>query len=255
MEVQTPVLAAHGVTDVAIETLRVSGVPEGVLQTSPEYAMKRLLAAGAPSCYQLGPVFRAGERGRYHNPEFTLLEWYRLGLDDRELRDDVAALVDRVLGPAPYRVVTYAELMPAELLVPEADPLAVAEAFSDACGRLEGRVFIVDYPAEQAALAKLRADDPRFAARFELVIDGLEIANGYFEAGDASELERRFADDQRQRRARGLPVPSLDPQFLAAMRAGLPDCAGVAVGVDRLLMCRLGADHIDAVLAFPYPPL
>jgi len=253
LEVHTPLLAAHGVTDVAIEPLRVSGGPDGVLQTSPEYAMKRLLAAGVGSCYQLGPAFRAGERGRHHNPEFTLLEWYRLGLDDRALRDDVAALVDRVLGPAPYDVVRYADLVAAELCAPGADPLALAEAFDEACSRLEGRVFIVDYPAAQAALARLRADDPRWAARFELVIDGLEIANGYYEAVDAAALEARFVDDQRQRRSRGLPVPELDRRFLAAVHAGLPDCAGVALGVDRLLMCRLGAAHIDEVLTFPYP--
>ncbi len=246
LEVQTATLASHTVTDINIESLRVQ--EDSFLQTSPEYQLKRLLAAGAPSIYQLGPVFRAGETGRLHNPEFTLLEWYRLGFDDVMLMAEVAELVDLVLGPQPVRLLPYRELV--GTLTGDRDVLDLACA--DALARLgPGRVFVTEYPAQQAALARLNSANPEVAARFELVVDGVEIANGYHELGDAAELRRRFLDDCAERISAGLFCPELDERFLAAMEAGLPDCAGVALGVDRLLMLKMGASSLAEVMPFP----
>ena len=246
LEVQTAVLAEHTVTDVAIESYAVGGA--GYLQTSPEYQLKRLLAAGAPSLYQLGPVFRAGERGRLHNPEFTLLEWYRLGFDDRQLMSEVAELVDLALGPGTYRTLSYGSLVTEPGLSRDEEDLAFSEAIR-ALG--PGRYFIDRYPAAQAALARLCEDDPRVAARFELVVDGVELANGYHELTDPEEQRRRFAADIDERNARGLLEPTVDGRFLAALEAGLPDCAGVALGVDRLLMLEQGAKSLAEVMPFP----
>ncbi|MEM8766902.1 MAG: amino acid--tRNA ligase-related protein, partial [Pseudomonadota bacterium] len=160
LEVQTALIAEHTVTDLHIDSLALTG--GSFLQTSPEYQLKRLLAAGAPSLYQLAPVFRAGEQGRLHNPEFTLLEWYRLGFDDEALRVEVAALVDQVLGPAPYQTISYAELLQGTGATPdrsgsETDPDALDLAFAEATAALRGRWFITRYPAAQAALARLCA--------------------------------------------------------------------------------------------------
>jgi len=248
LEVQTAVLAEHTVTDVNIESLPAGAA--GYLQTSPEYQLKRLLAAGAPSLYQIGPVFRAGEVGRLHNPEFTLLEWYRLGFDDSALMAEVAELVARVLGPGECRTITYADLVGEDAIV-QLDAAALDLRFSEAADALEGRWFITRYPAEQAALARLCADDARFAARFELVVDGVELANGYWELTDPDEQRRRFAAEVEARRVRGLVEPTVDEKFLSALETGLPDCAGVALGVDRLLMLATGADRLSDVLAFP----
>lgn len=246
LEVQTATLASHTVTDINVESLRVQD--DSFLQTSPEYQLKRLLAAGAPSIYQLGPVFRAGEAGRLHNPEFTLLEWYRLGFDDVMLMAEVAELVDLVLGPQPVRLLPYRELV--GTLTGDRDVVDLACA--DALARLgPGRVFVTEYPAQQAALARLNSANPEVAARFELVVDGVEIANGYHELGDAAELRRRFLDDCAERTSTGLFCPELDERFLAAMEAGLPDCAGVALGVDRLLMLKMRASSLAEVMPFP----
>ena len=244
LEVHTPVLGPHTVTDAMIDSLAVPDL--GYLQTSPEYFQKRLLAAGAPSLYQLGPVFRAGERGRAHRVEFTMLEWYRLGFDDVALRAEVAALVDRVLGPADYRTMTYAELLAGQQFHDRAEQDL---AFDKAAKEIRGRVFVTHYPAAQAALARLH-DDGRTAARFELVVDGLELANGYHELEDAGELTARFAHDNDERTALGKPPVRLDTEFLAAMDAGMPDCAGVALGLERLLMLKLDTRNIADVIAF-----
>lgn len=257
MEVQTGVLGAATVTEPAVESIAVPGL--GYLQTSPEYQMKRLLAAGARSIYQLGPVFRAGEAGSRHNPEFTMLEWYRLGFDDGELMAEVAALLDTVLGPAPVGRVTYAEVVargPATVEVQASAGLTERELldlrFALGLDTLPaGRWFVTDYPADQAALARRRAHDPAVAARFELVVDGLEIANGYWELGDPAEQRARFERDRAQRRAAGQPVHEIDERLLAAIGHGLPDCAGVALGFDRLLMLKLGTRNIRDVMPFP----
>ena len=255
LEVQTPLLGAHTVTDVDVNGIEVTG--HGYLQTSPEYFMKRLLAAGMPSCYQLASVFRQDENGRHHSPEFTLLEWYRLEFDEHRLMREVGELVDMILGPAAYTQVTYWSLVEDGQGCSRHAPRHELDlAFAEACTALNpGRFFVTEYPPEQAVLARLRdgaGGDP-YAARFELVIDGLEIANGYWELLDADEHQQRFEIDNQRRRDRGVPAVAVDAQLLAALEHGLPACAGVALGVDRLLMLALGKHHIQEVLAFPSP--
>lgn len=248
LEVQTPVLAAHTVTDPHVDAIPAA---QGYLQTSPEYAMKRLLAAGAPSIYQLGPAFRAGESGRLHAPEFTMLEWYRLGFDDAALMQEVSELVDLVLGPAPYERRSYAELLATAPLPESAEEDLRMLAALEQLGPV--RVFVTDYPAERAALARLRPG-MTVAARFELVVNGVELANGYHELGDAQLLRARFEADNVQRQALGKPPMTVDEPFLAAMEHGLPDCAGVALGFDRLAMLALGAQRLSDVMTFGPEP-
>ena len=273
LEVQTPVLGRNTVTDPAIESIRAE---DGRwLQTSPEFHMKRLLAAGAPSIFQIGPVFRRGEQGRWHNPEFTMIEWYRRDADAAEIMDETAALVDLVLWPAGYERRTYAELLRDALdvdiqaldetgLVEAAGALGLADAanagdadsllgflFDEAVRRTSApRLFVIDFPASQAALAQLNRHGT--ADRFELVVHGLEIANGYHELRDADELARRMAADAKRRSRLGLPPVEADAAFLAAHRYGLPNCAGVAVGFDRLLALKLGCADISETLAFDW---
>ena len=244
IEVQTPVLAKHTVTESDVQSIEVPGY--GYLQTSPEYQMKRLLAAGMPSCYQLGPAFRHGEQGRLHNPEFTMLEWYRLGFDHNQLMYEVADMVDALLGPKPYQRLTYEDVVgKSEGRTRDALDLA----FADACERLTpGRFFITDYPADQAALARINPDG-QTAARFELVIDGVEIANGYWELLDVEEHRQRFKTDGEIRQQRGLPAMAVDEAFIAALQHGLPACAGVAMGFDRLVMLGIGAKALSDVTA------
>ena len=244
IEVQTPVLAKHTVTEPDVQSIEVPGY--GYLQTSPEYQMKRLLAAGMPSCYQLGPAFRHGEQGRLHNPEFTMLEWYRLGFDHNQLMYEVADMVDALLGPKPYQRLTYEDVVgKSEGRTRDALDLA----FADACERLTpGRFFITDYPADQAALARINPDG-QTAARFELVIDGVEIANGYWELLDVEEHRQRFKTDGEIRQQRGLPAIAVDGALIAALQHGLPACAGVAMGFDRLVMLGIGAKALSDVTA------
>ena len=270
LEVQTPVVGRHGVTDPAIDSMRLT--TGRYLQTSPEYHMKRLLAAGAPSIYQVGPVFRDGEQGRWHNPEFTMIEWYRLGSDAPRLMAEVAELVDILIAPGSYESTRYADLLEQRSGVDvsqsgdeailelarglgSANDINVDDAldliFSDAVGTLrDRRVFVTDFPAHLASLA--RVDDDGLAKRFELIIDGVEIANGYHELCDADELEQRMATDAAKRQARGRPAVAPDERLIAAQRHGLPDCAGVAVGFDRLLAIRLGASSIAETMAFTW---
>ena len=250
VEVQTPVLGPATVTDPDVESIAVPGY--GFLQTSPEYQMKRLLSAGAPSIYQLGPVFRHEERGPLHSPEFTMLEWYRLGFDDQQLMQEVAELVAVVLGPGNVQTVTYQQLVGDLSDRGNVQRSELDLRFAEACESLQpGRFFVVDYPADQAALARLRPDNPSVAARFELVIDGVEIANGYWELLDPTEHERRFAADRVRRKTLGRMDVEPDQPFLAALRSGLPNCAGVALGIDRLLMLAQNADRLDEVLQRP----
>ncbi|MYF30605.1 MAG: EF-P lysine aminoacylase GenX [Gammaproteobacteria bacterium] len=274
MEVQTPALGAATVTDPAIDSMctRMPGAPGRYLQTSPEYHMKRLLAAGAPSIYQIGPVFRDGERGRWHNPEFTMLEWYRLGFDAARLMDEVADLVDDLLGPAAYARRSHAELIGARFgidagahdptvwletaralglgthaSIEDALDLLLAESIASSTDR---RLFITDFPPKLAALARVGPDG--MAARFELAVEGIEVANGYGELCDPDELEARMDGDIRRRRAAGRPDVAADQRLLAAQRQGLPDCAGVAVGFDRLVALRLGASAVGEAMAFDW---
>ena len=244
IEVQTPVLAKHTVTEPDVQSIEVPGY--GYLQTSQEYQMKRLLAAGMPSCYQLGPAFRHGEQGRLHNPEFTMLEWYRLGFDHNQLMYEVADMVDVLLGPKPYQRLTYEDVV-GKSKGRSRDALDFA--FAEACERLTlGRFFITDYPADQAGLARINPDG-RTAARFELVIDGVEIANGYWELLDVEEHLQRFKTDSEIRQQRGLPAMAVDEAFIADLEHGLPACAGVAMGFDRLAMLGIGAKALSDVTA------
>jgi lysyl-tRNA synthetase class 2 len=253
------------------------------LHTSPEFPMKRLLAAGAGSIYQICKVFRDGESGRRHNPEYTLLEWYRPGFDHVALMAEVESLLGAVLGdilplrPAKYWTYRelfrgYADIDPFTTSVNEIRHALQAQGINVPPGLAEdaldgwldlllthviepaldaGLVFVSEYPASQAALARLLPGKPPVAARFEAYLDGIELANGYHELTDAAEQDRRFEQDNTRRNARHLATIEPDRRLLAAMQSGLPDCAGVALGIDRLLMIAGGARHINEVMAFP----
>ncbi len=288
MEVETPALSASAATDPALESLQTHyhgpGAPPDsrlFLHTSPEFAMKRLLAAGSGPIYQICKVFRGGERGRLHNPEFTLLEWYRPGRDHHALMDELEALVRQVCAETrPAQRLSYRELFGAHLGIDphradegELKRLAVTAGIGGAAQLdLDGRdawldlllthcieprmrdlgmVLVYDYPASQAALARVCPGAPPLAERFELYLDGIELANGFHELADAAEQRRRFAADLAQRRRLGLEGVPMDERLLAALGAGLPDCSGVALGVDRLLMAVTGRCSIEEVLAFP----
>ena len=278
LEVDTPVLGRYGVSEPAIDSIAASapGI-EGVLQTSPEYFMKRLLAAGSGPIYQMGPVFRAGEAGRRHNPEFTMVEWYRPGFSIEALMQEVAALVQSALGIATPVVRQYRELLCAHAGVdPWMDDDATIRArASDVSGldpdRLdrgealdvlvshevepvfagEEAVFVRGYPPDQAALSVVaREGGVEVAQRFELYVRGVELCNGYRELTDAGEQRARFERDNQYRRRQGKPEMRPDPGLLAALEAGLPPCSGVALGLDRLLMLQTGVASLDEVLPF-----
>lgn len=279
MEVETPILGSAGNSDPNIRGMRTDARQSRYLRTSPEYAMKRLLAAGHGDIYELGRVFRAGEKGRRHNPEFTLLEWYRNGWTYLDLAREVLDLVRACGGDAfadwGEHWVSYRDLFlqgigldpwfcdESELAQCAAErgiragplqhtewlDLLLAELLQPA---LPGECFTVlhDFPPEQAALARIRPGNPPVAERFEVFLGQLELANGYGELTDADEQLARFERENRLRALRGDPPPPLDTRLLAALRHGLPQCSGVALGVDRLLMSVLKLDRIDAVLAF-----
>lgn len=280
LEVDTPLLAATTTPDPAIASLEVvSPLQRGwraYLQTSPEFAMKRLLAAGSGDIYQLGHVFRDGEGGRRHLREFTLLEWYRIGYDEHRLMDEVAELLAALLpaaGTAAERLSYRAAFERATGINPlSADAAALSRALVAAdvavpsglsrrqlldlaMGTLvipglghAGPCFVHDYPADQAALAAINPGEPPTAARFEVFLAGLELGNGFRELTDAVEQRRRFEQERAWRAAQGWPIPPLDEALLAALAAGLPECAGVAMGVDRLLMLALDVDDIRLVV-------
>jgi lysyl-tRNA synthetase class 2 len=284
MEVDTPIVVNAPVTDAHIHCAQVlleNGFEKRdcFLHTSPEYAMKRLLAAGTGDIYQICHVVRALERGRLHNAEFTLIEWYRLGYSLAALMSEVEDLVRELLGRSRALVsarVSYREaFLDALALDPFTAPLAQLAASARRAGfqgvpggrdellellmgtvvgpRLgQGRLtFVHGYPASQAALARLDPDDPRAAQRFELYCDGIELANGFHELASAREQRARFEQDVAERRRVGLSDAAVDERLLAALEAGLPDCCGVALGFDRTLMLAAGAQHIDEVLPFP----
>lgn len=282
LEVDVPVLGETGVTEPHIDCLSLTcNGRQAWLQSSPEYYLKRLLAAGSGAVYSLGKVFRDGEAGRRHNPEFTLLEWYRPGWDEQALMDEVADLMVVVgaVSNAECRRMSYGELF---LRVTGLDPHDCADV--DLCERAgelagsdwsgeprghcldlifslvvepalpEGLVQVYDYPACQAALARLHRNEKGqwVARRFEAFLHGMELANGYFELADVVEQRARFERDNEIRRQLGKPELPLDEKLLSALASGLPDCAGVALGVDRLLMRLAGVDDIRRVLAFPW---
>ena len=290
LEVETPLLSSAATPDPNLQSFAVHGPgtragTEGrrFLHTSPEFPMKRLLAAGSGSIYQICKAFRSGEHGRLHNPEFTLVEWYREGLDYRAQMDEVTALVtDVVRGQralAAPELLSYRDAFSTWVGV---DPLSASVAELAAAARAHGihmssladndrdawrdlllthRVepnlghgrisFLYDYPASQAALARIRHGSPPVAERFEAYLDGMELANGFVELADAGEQRQRFERANAVRRARALPEMPLDARFLASLQHGLPACTGVALGFDRLVMAAAGAARLEDVLAFP----
>jgi len=284
LEVDTPSLSCAAVSDPHLFPFATDFVPEGggqaqtfYLHTSPEYPMKRLLAAGSGAIWQICKVYRNGETGRRHNPEFSMLEWYRPGFDHHRLMQEVDELVQLVLGCGPARKVTYAQLFAEHLRVDmhQCSTDDLASLGRRHCGfqgeldrdgwlnllfshciepQLQQPTMVFAFPASQAALARVVPDDDSVpsAARFEMFIEGMELANGYFELTDPAEQLRRFEKDQMQRRALGRSPLPIDSRLVDALQQGLPDCAGVALGIDRLIMLALGAASIDEVIAFPF---
>ena len=286
LEVETPLLSQATVTSKYLHSFQSDyclANPEQkqtlYLQTSPEFAMKRLLAADSGPIYQLCKAFRnQGESGRHHNPEFTILEWYRPGFNHHELMDEVEALLKKILAcPAAQRF-TYCEIFQQFLHIDphqasitqlkqtathfklHTENLALMER-DDWLDLLMTHliepnlpphpVFIYDFPASQAALARIRPGNPAVAERFEVYVQGLELANGFHELSSSSEQRQRFNNDLTQRKKAGIPAVPLDENLLAALAHGLPDCAGVALGVDRLILLAAKERAIDDVLAFP----
>lgn len=277
LEVETPVLSQHATTDRHIQSISSR---RGFLQTSPEFAMKRLLAAGSGSIFQICKAFRQEESGRWHNPEFTMLEWYRVGFDHHALMTEVDALLQTVLGSGASEKISYQQLFMTHVGF---DPLVVDKGFlvdyvaqhellaGDACDwslddllqvvfnlqidpniGQQVPVLVYGYPASQSALARINSKDPRVADRFEAYFKGVELANGFYELSNAAEQRQRFESDNRWRQTQNLEIMPMDENLISALAAGLPDCAGVALGIDRLLMLKLGSTHIDQVLSFPF---
>lgn len=287
LEVETPILSAAGNTDPNIESFTApfsghidAGARERWLRTSPEHPLKRLLANGVGDCYELGRVFRNGEAGERHNPEFTMLEWYRVGWSHRQLMEETITLVESALAMVGRRaevlIEGYRQFFIDELLL---DPLhaeidelraPLAEYNIEPSGLTRDdwldllithklqpafphdRITVIhDFPASQAALARVRPGDPPMAERFELYLGPYELANGYQELNDPSEQRARFQGDNARRRERGLREMPIDEHLLAVL-GNMPDCAGVALGIERLLMCLARTDKIGDVLAFPF---
>lgn len=290
-EVSTPALSVAATTDPALHSLSCDvGALGGrhYLHTSPEFAMKRLLAAGSGDIWQLARVFRDGEIGRWHQPEFLLLEWYRIGFNEKTLMDEVFALLQMLAGASDRKLsrldTSYGQafsdafgidphkldqagrqllvgaLQSANTDVPTGLTddglldLALSAAIVPSWPP-ETAIFLYDYPATQAALAAIKPGNPQVAARFEVFINGLELGNGFRELTDAEEQRQRFAAELAQRESLGLEPAPVDHEFLAALESGLPDCAGVAVGIDRLMAFLNGDDTLAAAIEWPHQKL
>ncbi|CZF84229.1 Elongation factor P--(R)-beta-lysine ligase [Grimontia celer] len=286
LEVDTPAMSQATVTDIHLHTFKTEfvgpGFAEGIplyMMTSPEFHMKRLLAAGSGAIYQINKAFRNEEAGRNHNPEFTMLEWYRPGFDHHALMDEMDALLQLILGVGGAERMTYQEafikvlgVCPLEGSMDELKAAAAPLGLSDIADPEEDRdtllqllfsvgveerigqtvpAFVYNFPASQAALARVCEEDSRVAARFEVYFKGIELANGFYELDNADEQLARFEEDNRKREKMGLQAQPIDHHLIEAIRHGLPDCAGVALGIDRLIMLALGKTHIDEVIAFP----
>ncbi len=288
LEVDTPAMSHATVTDIHLHTFQTDFIGPGYAQgshlylmTSPEFHMKRLLAAGSGSIYQINKAFRNEENGRYHNPEFTMLEWYRVGFNHHDLMDEMDALLQLVLEVGAAERITYQNaflsvlgVCPLEDSMSELKKAAAKLGLSDIAEPEEDKdtllqllfsmgvepeigqklpVFVYDFPASQAALAKINPQDPRVADRFEVYFKGIELANGFHELDNPKEQLARFEQDNRKRLQMGLTEQPIDYHLISALESGLPECAGVALGIDRLIMLALGEDHIDKVTAFPFP--
>lgn len=291
-EVETPCLSQSAVTDIHLDSFVTHFTPIGELEgqafflhTSPEFHMKRLIAAYHEDIYQICHVFRNGEAGGRHNPEFTMLEWYRIGVDHHQLMDDITALLSSIVDFTELRRVSYQQLFeehlginPHRTATQKLEKLVHAKIDDHlsglernsllellfthyiepslgwaAEGKLAG-VYVYDFPASMAALARVGADvdNQQVASRFELFINGVELANGYHELVDGIEQAKRFKHDQVKRKELGYPKHSHDEHLLSALAEGLPDCSGVALGVDRLLMLMTGTQEIADVIAFDF---
>lgn len=274
LEVDTPILSHYCISDPYVESLQTTYVEPYYLNTSPEFCMKRLLAAEVESIYQIAHVFRGEEAGKRHNIEFTMLEWYRLGFDYYQLMDELADLLN-IIGLATPDKMTYAEAFQQTIQI---DPHTIKLTglcqlankygwktnsndrhelldfiFSSVVMRKLNRekpLIIHDYPECMSALATLKSGTPIVSERFELFIDGMEIANGFNELTNAKEQKARFEADLEKRKQNSQHEPTIDPNFLAALAAGLPKCAGIAVGLDRLLMILTENDDINNVTTF-----
>ncbi len=287
LEVETPAMSQATVTDIHLVPFQTRFVGPGAaegrdlwLMTSPEYHMKRLLTAGSGPIYQMGRCFRNEEAGRHHNPEFTLLEWYRPHYDMYRLMNEVDDLLQQILECDAAESLSYQQAFLRHLNV---DPLTADKSELVACAqklgvgdlatREEDRdtllqllfmlgvephigqenkpAFIYHFPASQAALAEISTEDHRVAERFEVYFKGVELANGFRELRDSKEQRQRFELDNRRRALAGLPEQPIDEYLLAALSQGMPDCSGVALGIDRLVMLALKADSLQEVIAFP----
>lgn len=286
MEVDTPILSAAAVTDPHIHSLSLSFQPQGFkeakqrfLQTSPEYAMKRLLAAGCGPIYQICKSFRLDTPGSRHSPEFTMLEWYQPNYDHHALMNEMDDFLQALLKTPAAKRITYADLFfqetglnPHTVSLTElttfgnkhfeiASPitsiadwldLIMSHCIEPSLG-LDRPVFIYDFPISHAALARIRlSDDLPVASRFEVYFKGIELANGFHELQNANEQRERFVRELKHRQQMSLPSVPLDERFLAALQAGLPDCSGVALGIDRLMMLALEAEKLSEVLSFDF---
>jgi lysyl-tRNA synthetase class 2 len=283
LEVETPILSHAASSEVHLQTLQVnaSGMATTYLHTSPELAMKRLLAAGSGDIYQICKVFRGGEHGGRHNPEFTLLEWYRINYDMEALMREVAELCTIVLADRLRDAPLYLSYRQAFLDHAHIDPLTASDADMQQCFEqvtqqsvrgahgsdwwdlvlsfivqpnlpVDRLVFLTDFPAAQASLARLNPHDPRVACRFEVFMAGVELANGFEELTDFAEQQQRIDSEQTKRQTEGLPCLPVDQHFLAALQAGLPPCSGVALGVDRLVMLACHQERLSEVLSFDF---
>ena len=281
LEVETPVISRAAITDPQIESFSTQfHQKDFYLHTSPEFYMKRLLASGSGDIYQIVKVFRDDENGKNHNPEFTMLEWYRLGFNHHQLMDEMELLLSRLMikGKIKFQRLSYQQAFINQF---EIDPFdsdvfqlkQVAERFNIETpqGMDDDRdmwldwlmvekiaadfpkdifTFLYDYPASQASLARLDKEDSRKANRFELFFGELELANGFYELTDADEQAKRFDNDNIVRQQRGQKLMPIDECLLDALKSGLPECSGVAIGIDRLLMVLMGAEHINEVISF-----
>ncbi len=288
LEVDTPAMSHATVTDIHLHTFQTDFIGPGYangsklfLMTSPEFHMKRLLAAGSGCIYQINKAFRNEENGRYHNPEFTMLEWYRVGFDHHNLMDEMDTLLQLTLNVGQAERMTYQQafitilgVCPLEGGMDELKQAAGKLGLSDIADSEQDRdtllqllfsvgvepkigqqvpAFVYDFPASQAALAKINPTDTRVADRFEVYFKGIELANGFHELDNPAEQLARFEQDNAKRVEMGLTTQPIDYHLIEALKSGLPECAGVALGVDRLIMLALDCDHIDQVTAFPFP--
>lgn len=285
-EVETPSMSHFPAVDLHVDSFSVKTFHDSIpayLITSPEYHMKRLLAAGSGSIYQLCKAFRCDTAGIKHNPEFTILEWYREGWDHRKLMQEIDDLLQLLLKTLPAEYLSYHDAFirllrvdplllttdqfvalcraqqvvpPVDLLEPEADRderlnYLLGVFIEPELGK-ERPVFLIDYPASQANLAKLYQDRAGYAMRFEVYYQGIELGNGFCELTDSSVQKKRFEETNQARVKLGKEPLPIDSAFLAALAAGMPDCAGVAMGVDRMVMLALGMKEIDQVMAFSW---